>query len=91
MPRLLTIVLAMTITGCSTTHYVALSEPTYNKLLLCQRPLVLPSEWAACGDEPCRRARELPLLTHNAQRHHQCADVIDDVQREADTVRAQNK
>lgn len=85
--------LALSISGCSTLHFVALSDDLTKKLATCQRPIEIPPEWVACkdGDEACRRARELPVHTKNAERHHECAKIVDDVKAEAERVKAQGK
>jgi hypothetical protein len=85
----LMIVLALSISGCSTTHFAALSKDTHDALQECKRPSELPDTWLLCAeaDEACRRARELPTLTDNAKRHHRCASLVDQVKREADRVR----
>lgn len=82
--------LALSITGCSTTHYVALSDDLAKRLTDCQRPAEVPAAWLTCSSEPCRRAKEGPILTDNARKHHACADLVDDVRAHAERVKAQN-
>ena len=41
--------LVLTTSACSTTHYAALTDETYNKLALCQRPSLSQQGWLACG------------------------------------------
>ena len=82
--------LALSITGCSTTHFVALSDELAKRLDDCRRPAEVPTEWLTCGSEPCRRAKELPIHNDNARKHHACADLIDDVRAHAERVKAQN-
>lgn len=85
----LTALLALSITACSTTHFAALSDDLVERLDRCERPRQLPPEWLTCAEdaEACRRAIEAPLHVENAQRHHRCADLIDDVRREAETAK----
>jgi hypothetical protein len=75
--------------GCSTTHYVALSDELLERLARCERPAEIPARWAVCATESCRRAQELPIHTENAKRHHRCADVLDDVKAEAENAKNQ--
>lgn len=83
---------ALIISACSTTHYVALSDDLTKRLDRCQRPEQLPPEWLVCGTlEGCRRAKEIPVLTENAKRHHRCADIIDDVKAENANIRNQSQ
>ncbi len=84
------IALCASITACSTTHFVALSNDTHAALNRCERPQPISDAWLACKDEACRRANELPTLTDNARKHHACADIIDRVRTESDRVRALN-
>lgn len=80
---------ALIISACSTTHYVALSDDLTKRLDRCQRPDEVPPEWVTCTTESCRRARELPVHTSNAAKHHRCADIIDDVKAENANIRNQ--
>lgn len=80
---------ALSISGCSTVHYVAVSDDLYKRLARCERPVELPPEWVACGTEACRRAKELPVHVTNAKNHHRCADLVEDVKTEADNARNQ--
>jgi len=80
---------ALSISACSTVHYVAVSDDLYKRLARCERPQEIPAEWVGCGSESCRRSKELPVHVANATKHHRCVDLIEDVKTEADNARAQ--
>lgn len=87
--------LALSISACGPTHFAALSKTTHDSLADCKRPIEPPEAWlSTCGDgeegERCRRVLELPVHRENAQRHHRCATIVEQVKREADRVRDGN-